>query len=173
MLPIPTHLKNFLIVDEHDFDGHNLKGKTRCTCGCENIRLKIYGKNYGSYLAVTKYKGGFRFRVAGICAECGKIFDLIDLSKHGYDGFICHDGLPVDDSDLKEYYCEKCGNNTFSADIEIEPEDPKQFYEEVAEDSPTEFEAEDYVDAFHWFALSLTCTKCGRKLKNWIDLETA
>lgn len=173
MLPIPTHLKDILVCDENDFDGERLKGKIRCICGCSDMKLKILAEDCGENISVTDYKDGFGLRIVGICAECGKEFDLFDRAKHGYNGFVCHDGEAVEDTDLKPYACYKCGGDTFNVEMEFEIEDEEQFNEEVVDDAPDEYKPEDFVNAFDWISMSLTCKKCGEKIENWIDYETA
>lgn len=173
MLPIPTHLKEILQVDEDTFDGHNMDGKLKCTCGCDDIRLRIYGEEHREHISVRRYKDNYGFRIMGSCALCGKDFEIFDMAKHGYNGFVCHDGVPVEDADLKEYLCGACQGDNFAVDVGIELEDKEQFIEEVVEDEPDKFVPEDYVDAFDWFTVALQCKKCGRKYGDWVDFETS
>jgi len=173
MLPIPTHLKDILLVDEKEFDGNSICGKIGCTCGCRNIKLNIYANEHKDYIGVKKYKDNYGFRIAGTCGECGKQFDIFDMAKHGYDGFVCQDGISVEDTDLWGVTCGKCQGDMFDVNIEIELEDQEQFVEEVVEDAPEKYAPEDYVDAFNWFNASLQCKKCGRKMHNWVSLETS
>lgn len=173
MLPIPTHLKDIMAVDEECFDGEWLEGKIKCTCGCCDVKLKIYGEDHDQYLTVKEYQDDFGFRVAAVCAECGKEMDLIDMAKHGYDGFVCGNGVPVDDADLQPYFCRECRGDVFSAEVRIELEDPEQFNDEVVSDEPEKFNPKDYVNAFDWFTMSIACRNCGRKKEGWVDLETS
>lgn len=173
MLPIPTHLKDFLIVDENDFDGHSMDGKISCTCGCGDIKLKLYANEHKEYIAVKKYKNDYGFKIVGSCASCGNGFDIFDMAKHGYNGFVCRDGISVKDSELKEFFCNNCQGDIFAMDIGLELEDREQFMEEVVEYEPDKYVPEDYVDAFNWFTASLKCKKCGMKYKNWVSFETS
>lgn len=173
MLPIPTHLRDILMVDEENFDGHNMDGRLQCTCGCDDIRLKIYGEQHTEHIAVKRYKDDYGLRITGACAACGKGFEIFDMARHGYNGFVCHDGIPVEDADLKVFSCGVCQGDTFAVDIGIELEDKEQFIEEVVEDEPDKFVPEDYVDAFDWFTVALKCKKCGRKYEDWVNFETS
>ncbi len=173
MLPIPTHLRDILKVDEETFDGHNMDGRLQCTCGCDDIRLKIYGEQHQEHIAVKRYKNDYGFRIAGACAACGKSFDIFDMAKHGYNGFVCGDGASVEEEDLKVYHCGACQGDAFTVEIGIELEDKEQFIEEVVEYEPDKFVPEDYVDAFDWFTVALKCKKCGRKYEDWVNFETS
>lgn len=173
MLPIPRHLRNILIVSEDDYDENNLQGKIQCTCGCRNIKLKIYAEEHSTHISVDEYKGDYGLRIAGLCPACNKEFDIFDMAKHGYDGFVCHDGKSVEDIDLKNYYCSDCKNSTFEVEVGIELEDQDQFNEEVVNEEPDKFKTEDYVDAFDWITISLKCSECSKIIRDWVNFETA
>ncbi len=173
MLPLPTHLKDTLIVDESKFDGHSLDGAIRCACGCEEIRLRFYGEDRGDFLRVKKYQDDYGLRISGVCSRCGKSHELFDMAKHGYNGFVCGDGRPVADSDLEGYRCHGCGGSGFSVEMGIELEDLEQFIEEVVDYEPEKYRPEDYVDAFDWVTISLKCKGCGKSLENWVNFETS
>ena len=55
MLPIPTHLKDILIVDESKIDANSICGTISCTCGCGDMKLKIYANERKGYIGVKKY----------------------------------------------------------------------------------------------------------------------
>ena len=46
----------------------------------------------------------------------------------------------------------------------------RQFIEECVEEFPEDFSPEDYIDAFNWIVISLTCDKCNEK-KELVNLE--
>lgn len=179
MFPIPTHLKEILQVDEAAFkrNNHALDGKIQCTCGCDIMKLKIYAEqNEGNdYICVKHYKTDYGLRISGMCVSCKKTYDLFDMAKHGYNGFVCHDGEAVDDADLKDYYCPICQHDHFQAAISLELEDIEQFQEEVVEDLYLEeqYAVEDFVDAFNWINIDIQCEKCGTIFKNWVNFETS
>lgn len=173
MLPIPTHLKNILIISKNGYNGDDIEGMIQCTCGCKNIKLKIYAEEHNDHISVNEYKGDYGFRIVGLCTSCKKTFDIFDMAKHGYDGFVCNDGKSVEDIDLKKYSCSDCKNDTFEVEVGIELEDQEQFNEEIVNENPDEFKSEDYVDAFDWITISLKCSNCGRVIKDWVNFETA
>lgn len=169
--PIPTHLKEILVIDEKTSDMHCIDGSLKCTCGCEKFSLKIFSEHYNQQLSVAKKDNGFAFVIKAVCADCGKDWIVIDLSKHGYDGFVFKDGLPVDDSELEKYLCPKCKKEYFSVKVGIEAEDKEQFIEECVAECPDEFSPEDYVEAFNWITISVQCCKCKRIDNEWVSLE--
>lgn len=168
--PIPRHLTEILRVSE--FDGYNLDGKIVCTCGCNSFRINYYGELLrDGGISVDNYGNGYALVVKAICRDCGKEWLIFDLSKHGFDGLVCEDGVPVPEESLKSYSC--CDDSSYEIDIGIETEDPEQFIEEVVNEefSDGKFTAEDYVDAFDWLVVHLKCSKCGKEFKDWINLE--
>ncbi|MBQ8134321.1 MAG: hypothetical protein IJ192_07960 [Clostridia bacterium] len=175
MYPIPTHLKNHFIVDEEKTEEHWLVGKAKCNCGCEKLKMRYFGceetdKEGKKYLTIEHYEDGFASVVRGECADCGENFDLYDLSKYGYAGFVNQEGRAVPDDILKYYQCE-CGGDSFEAVIMIELEDKEQFIEEIVEYEPEKFKADDYVDSYDWITISIRCCGCKKTTERWYDLE--
>lgn len=170
---LPVYLRSCTVPDVKRSKDGTVFGKIRCVCGCDEMKIRIFAQDSGKYLCVADYHGDTGFRVDAVCVACGKDYLLIDAAKYGYDGYVCHEGTPVEDADLLSYRCHKCGEDRFQAEIGIETEAPEQFMEEVVEDAPDQYRPENFVNAFGWFNLSLTCSHCGKKLKNWIDLETS
>lgn len=170
--PVPNHLKEIYIVDEEKSDMYGgLEGTLKCQCGCGEFALEIYAEVFDKYISVNKKDGGFAFVVDAVCKSCGRRHTIMDLSKHGYDGFVCEDGLPVCVEELKPCGCAKCGANRFKLDVGIEVEDREQFIEECVEFEPERFVPEDYVDAFNWIVISTKCAECGDYRERWVDLE--
>lgn len=172
--PIPTHLRDIYVIDEERSDENGLEGSLKCSCAGTGFALNVYADILDNYISVREKNGGFAFVVAAVCSECGKKHVIMDLSKHGYDGFVCEEGVLVDADELEPYTCPQCQSNDFEVKLEIETEDREQFIEEVVEDDFLgEFKPEDYVDAFNWLVISIKCRKCGQDYKRWTDLELA
>lgn len=168
--PIPKHLKEVFRVS--NFDGHDLDGKIVCTCGCNAFGIKYFGWIWDDGgLAVVNEGEGYALVVKAVCRDCKKEWLIFDLSKHGFEGLVNEGGVPVPEKMLKCYSC--CDNSSYEFDIGIETEDPEQFIEEVVNEefSDGKFTPEDYVDAFDWLVIHLKCTHCGRKFRDWINLE--
>lgn len=173
-LPIPRHLQEIFRADMQLSDENHLEGIIKCTCGCSSFKIKTFSSSYRQErcIHVKKYKNGFALVLYSVCESCSKEWLLFDLSKHGYDGFVCHDGIEIaEDTKLKVYQCLECDGKSFGISFGIEVEDKEQFIEEVADEFPDEYVEEDYVDAFNWLTASLECRCCKGRLKRWLDIE--
>lgn len=172
--PVPRYLKEIYCVDESVSGEYNLDGRVQCVCGCENFKIRTFS-DYNAkrnIVSVGQYEDGYALVVKADCNTCGKEWLLFDLSKHGYDGFVCQDGVAIPDTvELAEYSCVNCRQNSFKVYMGIEVEDKEQFMEEVVAWKPDKFTEEDYVDAFNWLDISLKCSCCGKDEKSWINLE--
>ncbi len=167
--PIPTHLKKILIPTR--YEDQQLIGNIRCTCGCNTFALKVYADMSSGQPCVCEKNNGFAFAIGAVCTACSTDWLLLDFAKHGYDGFVCKEHVPVMPEELVPCQCPKCGGNVFCIETEIEVEDKTQFLEECVEDCPDEFKPEDYVDAFGWIVMNIHCRECGCRQKGWVDLE--
>jgi len=170
---MPTHLKNILIPigdENNEFDVH---GIIRCSCGHECFSVKIYANTENGYPQVCKYQDGYAFVIKVHCKECGKEYFILDMSQHGWNGLVCHDGLTVPDEELKIWNCPKCGRDTHTVETTIVSQGKQHFIEESGiADGETEFDENDWVDAFEWITIGLKCTNCRHEDKKWIDYET-
>lgn len=171
--PIPTHLKQIYHIDEETTQEYSLDGDIVCTCGCKDLKIKTFSdqSRYRDALSIKEYNNDYALVIKAECKGCQKSWLIFDLSKHGYDGFVCHQGVEVSDTKLREYKCVECQNNMFNMKIGIEVEDKEQFIEEVVSFELGKYTEEDYVDAFNWIDISLTCSCCKRKFEGWVNLE--
>lgn len=150
---------------------HDIDGSLKCTCGCEKFSFRNFANYYNAQPCVFPKNDGFAFVIKVVCADCNKNWVVMDLSKHGYDGFVCRNGLSVDESELKKYLCPKCGKEYFLVKVGIEAEDKEQFIEECVSEYPDEFSPDDYIDAFNWITVSVKCCNCEMTCEEWISLE--
>jgi len=105
--------------------------------------------------------------------NCIKEFLIFDDSKHGWNGFVCHDGVTAPDNELKPWGCLKCTGDIHSVKICIMSQGKQDFIEEVGiVNEESEFSENDWVEAFEWITIGLTCFGCGYGDKKWIDYET-
>lgn len=152
---MPTHLKPFF-VQQHGTGGEaQITGDIRCTCGCVTFGAK-HSKDDDCIYHL-------------ICDHCKQDILLFDARVHGWDALVCHmpgEALQLGDVAAR---CEKCGSESFSTTVWIEPTDKAEFVSCVeGERSDSE-----WVNAFTWFAAHLTCAQCGHKMRDWADIETA
>lgn len=156
VLPIPTHLQSILFPVGENNSEYEVTGIIRCHCGCE--RFEISESNGGQILKT-------------VCKACKKEFVLFDGGKHGWDGFVCGDDFLDRETPFEQVCCRKCGENDFGITLHIASQGKESFAEEcLAYDAS--FSSEDWVNAFEWISVSLSCASCGHSVKNWIDLET-
>lgn len=173
MFPIPRHLIKIYKVNSNSSDEHNLEGHIHCDCGCQQFEILIFADMDNDNPQVCEYEDDYAFVIKSICKDCKKEWLLFDMFRHGYNGYVCHDGVTVPDSKLKEYVCPECKNRFFEIAVGIELEDKEQFIEEIVEEDPDNFSEEDYVDAFNWINIDIKCCCCDRQSKNWISFETS
>ena len=155
-LPIPTHLQPFLLPVGTDNDEFEVTGIVRCPCNCEEFEV---------------FECCGRHIVKLICKKCGREILLFDAGKHGWDGFVCQNDFLDRSEPPVKFTCPKCGSDAFRITVRISSQGKQDFEEEcLAHDDS--FSIEDWVDAFEWITVSLSCGKCGREEDDWLDLET-
>ena len=157
-LPIPRHLKNFLhlIGDNNEY---SVSGTIRCKCGSKSFY--IYESNNKKIVKVT-------------CSECGKDILLFDEGKHGWNGFVCKDDFLDRNKPFILTECDKCNNSKFNIKITIESQGKEDFIEEcgINDDINSDFKESDWVDAFEWINISITCLNCRKEQLEWCQCET-
>ncbi len=173
-LPIPRHLLKIFKPNLKHCDEYNLEGHICCDCGCTAFYIKLFADFDDENIPhVRKYKDGWSFVIQAVCKDCGQEWTIFDDSKHGYNGYVCHEAVSVPDSELKKFVCPDCKDSVFKINISIEAEDKEQFLEEVIAYEGDKFSEEDYVDAFNSITIDIECLHCRKKEIGWIAYETA
>lgn len=174
MLPIPRHLLKIFQPDLKNCDEYNLNGSIYCDCGCAAFHIKLFADFDNKNIPhVKRYKDGWGLIVQAICRDCGQKWTIFDDSKHGYNGYVCHQAAAVPDSELKKFVCPDCKDSVFKINVSIEVEDKEQFLEEVVAYEGDKFSEDDYMDAFDGIGIDIECLNCGEKEDGWIAYETA
>jgi len=155
-LPIPTHLQNILIPIGESNSEREVTGKIRCTCGGEAFALR---------------ESNGRQIVNAVCKACGREHLLFDQGKHGWDGFVCGADFLDREQPLQPYPCPECKKESFGIVMRISSEGEQDFAEELLSHDGS-FAREDWVNAFAWITVSLSCEECGHTDSEWLDLET-
>lgn len=169
---LPTHLEKILRVTESSET--TVDGQIVCECGCCTFGIKYFGESYPPHcIGLNEYGGKYALIVRAVCRDCGKEWELFDFAKHGYDGFICEDGVSVPDEELID--AAASDERDFEVKIGIEFDDEEQFVEEVVDDPPEgmSFAPEDRVNIWSWVVIDLKCAKSGKELKGFVDSELA
>jgi len=163
MLPIPKHLKEILIPTGNENSENRVDGIIRCLCGQERFHIKT----------TSDAEDAYAFMVKADCANCNKSYLIFDASKHGWDGFVCHNGVSAPDDELILWHCPKCNNNVHSLKVCVMSQGKQDFIDETGlANGETEFSEDDWVEAFEWITIGLNCCGCGHSDEEWIDLET-
>ena len=173
MLPIPKHLQDILSPTGEENSELQVSGIIRCACGCESFYTKIFASTDKGYPQVCEYGEGYALVIKAVCTSCKKEFLIFDKSLHGWNGFVCGDGINVPDEKLFVWNCSKCGRGIHNMEIWIQSQGRQDFIDEsgIADGDDT-FNADDWAEAFGWITISLACCGCGSINKNWIDYET-
>ena len=154
--PIPTHLQPFLTMIGEENSEYEVTGTIHCSCNCE--QFEVWGSNDRNIVKI-------------ICRQCGEEIIILDSGKHGWDGFICKSDFLDRTLPYEKYNCPDCGHDVFKILVWISSQGKQDFLDECVSNDDS-FSLEDWVDAFEWISISLTCEKCGLKSKKWADLET-
>lgn len=147
-LPIPSHLKEVFAVETYqnnkysqDIDGH-----VRSSCGKEHFYINLFAQMDGGSRACNimngQYNDDYALVIKAVCVSCGKEHLILDISKHGWDGFVCHEYITVPDSELKAWNCPQCKCNSHKI-------------------GSSEFTEDDWVNAFGSMNVKIKCSGCG------------
>lgn len=154
--PIPRHLQEYLIPKGDKNTEYEVTGDIRCSCG--GHRFEVWESND-------------RHIVQLICKECGHEILVLDASKHGWDGFVCHNDFLDHSLPLQKYICPDCGADAFEVAVFISSQGKQDFLEECVSHDDS-FTLDDWVDGFEWITISLSCQNCDYNESDWVDLET-
>ena len=155
-LPIPTHLRTFLVPAGENNDEFSVTGAIRCPCG-------------GEHFALTESND--RGIVKLVCSGCGREILLFDAGKHGWDGFVGEMDLVDREAPFHPYACPACGKTHFAVAVTVRSQGKEDFWREAVSQCG-DFSLDDWVDGFEWIGATLTCAHCGKAEKDWLDWET-
>lgn len=170
----PKHLQN--IIDPNTTylqEDSLLHGELCCTCGEKKFSVQIFALAQENNVLVKEYEGQYALYIVMRCAKCGKEWVIFDYTKHGYNALVSKNEVQISDKLIEEWYCPECRENLFTVKITIELEDQEQFVEDVVIGEYSDMSADDYIEAFGWIIIDLTCENCSHEMKGWVDLETS
>lgn len=157
------------------FDGHGEKLNTifRLACSCGHEKAYVLGH----YWRNPDYHNieVFISPLALECNSCGKITELIDTGRHGYDSEFCSGSATKRGKGRRQRFrCEKCGPMPMQVHARFEY--PGEIFgadglvEEIAEEGGKDFRGREQ-DLFSWFTAVGKCSGCSKLLT--IDFECA
>lgn len=144
-LPIPVHLQKLLHPVGNNNSERKVDGKIICPCG--NKHFEVKESNSRQILKI-------------ICNDCKEEFVLFDSGKHGWDGYVCGVDFLDREKPLEQAFCPECGEGLFRIALHISSLGKEDFAEECLANDAS-FSSEDWVNAFEWITISLSCTRCG------------
>lgn len=156
VFPIPTHMQSILFPVGSNNREFEVTGKIKCPCGSEVFEV---------------WESNDRQIVKVVCEQCKKEFVVFDSGKHGWNGFVCEDDFLDRDLPFKQYLCSKCNKEFFGVTVHISSQGKDDFKEECLSNDDS-FTLEDWVNAFDWITISLSCEKCRLVCEGWLDFET-
>jgi len=170
----PKHLQNIIVSNTtYLYEDSMLHGELCCTCGERRFSVQIFALAQENNVLVKVYEGQYTLYIMMRCAKCGKEWLIFDYTKHGYNALVCKNGVRIPDKLIEAWRCPECRGDIFTVKISIEPEDQEQFVEDVVNGENSDMSADDYINAFGWITIALTCEKCSHEMKRWVDLETS
>ena len=173
MLPIPKHLKDILIPMGEENCETRVHGVIRCSCGYEIFHVPIFANTENGFPQVCKHQDSYALVIKAMCKDCAKGYLIFDDSKHGWNGFVCNQGVTVADDELKQWQCPKCSCDIHNIEICIMSQGRQDFIDKAGiADGETEFSEDDWIEAFEWITIGLNCYGCGHSDERWIDYET-
>ncbi|MBQ6806630.1 MAG: hypothetical protein IJO97_04280 [Lachnospiraceae bacterium] len=155
-LPVPTHLKDIFFPVGNDNNEFEVTGEIKCSCGNEYFEI---------------WESNEQLMVKILCKQCKKEYVIFDSGKHGWNGFVCGDDFLNRELPYNKYHCSNCKEDCFKVLVHISSQGKEDFIDECLSTDDS-FSVEDWVDAFEWISISLTCENCGELSKEWLDAET-
>jgi hypothetical protein len=174
MMPVPSHLQGLVFPLDNAMDEEALSAGVRCPCGHERFELLYPGHSREHEGETTPYTaevdGSFFFLLKFRCTDCRREHLLFDADLHGWNGFVCHDSAQaaLPRPPLVAWPCQKCGETEHSGVVRIQTQGKEDFVPE----SGGKFDEGRWPDAFGWFSLDLTCSKCGKESPELVSYET-
>lgn len=149
-------MKDIFFPVGNDNNEFEVKGKIKCSCGNEYFEIR---------------ESNEQLMVKILCKQCKKEYVIFDSGKHGWNGFVCGDDFLNRELPYNKYHCSNCKEDCFKVLVHISSQGKEDFIDECLSTDDS-FSVEDWVDAFEWISISLTCENCGELSKEWMDAET-
>jgi hypothetical protein len=171
MLPIPKHLKD--ILQPAGTKNHELEvnGQIVCTCGSDSFKIKYVGddEQFKNVVCHIQIGESYYLIVNAECASCKTDFLIFDAHLHGWDGYGEREHWADKEKPKgKLLLCRKCNADIFSMSVQINSKGQEDFISEGG----TEYDKEDWVEAFEWIRITTHCKNCNTTINEWIDCET-
>ena len=171
-LPIPKHLKDYLVPVKEKSDHYCVNGNIKCTCGNEKLVLMCVGEKSDDNrsLVSKEIRDYFCLVIKAICPDCNKEIMIFNDSLHGWEGFVCNEGniIRLSNNSFSNWECEQCKQKKFNVELSIRSQGKEDFMEETGGN----FNEADWIEAFEWITININCAHCKNSFKEWISFET-
>ena len=175
---MPTNLADWAVPEVIPTDGFIFQVRLRCTCGGERLRLLHLGgvqqhPSWGEHVAYpAEVTVGDRrlFLVRAECVGCGQSKLIFDADLHGRTAIVEHDAAraTAPRPQLVPWACVRCGGQEHGAVARYVLHCPEDFDFGVRPRCPDARRE----DAFVWFGIDATCSRCGLFTWLWVEYET-
>lgn len=165
---IPQNLlPYFTAADEKKGGPSIVEGRISC-CGAEALEIYCAGAlEKGPFGHAVLCGGESGLFLAARCPQCGGGIAVFDSLYDGYDRRAPDAGPDLEaepDAQVERFSCRRCAGGLFYVKLALEYP-PEEELRALGFGEPG--------DAFTWIRVELTCARCGRRYRNFIDYETA
>jgi hypothetical protein len=174
---VPKHLSDCLSRNVIQHDSYRMEAEFQCQCGSKvfswyTVGAVCVGDPLHRPSSVVK-DGVPHFRIENECVVCNHRNLVFDAHYHGWNGYICRNQAyaSAPRTAMILWKCPICSATRQEGKLGIASEgidDFKEFLKDVGD----RFKLDDWVDAFGWIHISLTCEKCCTHIPGWVDYET-
>jgi hypothetical protein len=173
---VPHHLRHLVPLASlvcHEF---SFEAPLRCECASRTFQWftqnKFLGPDQANRPADLVVNGIPYFRIECVCAACFRRSLVFDAHLHGWNGFVCRDNslATMTRPELVKWFCHSCKSDEFLGRVGVASEGPDDFHASNLR-SGLRLQQEDWVDAFGWIRIGLTCQSCSLDLPHWVDYE--
>lgn len=156
---IPIKIKDYFEIIKNNEKNETIEGELSC---CDSsfevhidgeVKCRLFSRYY-------LYSENNKLILNCFCKKCSNEINVFDSRCDGYDNCL---KKKKDVFKTKPFVCIKCKSNDFKVKIKYE-------YTDINELDKLRKKEKD--NAFSWIWISLECNKCGKKYKNFVDLET-
>jgi hypothetical protein len=137
-------------ADPSDNEPFGTSFKLGCGCGCRKTAVLGDPTQVESEILMLG-------PLALECSACGRVTEIFDPDRHGYDAEVCGDGRGPEGSGRRQRYpCGGCSQTIGEATASFAFNDP-----EGLQTLPEQMAGREQ-DAFDWFTLEWRCAGCGQ-----------
>ena len=150
---VPNKLKDNLVILKEERDGYTYKVKTNLSC-CNDNDFKVEQINSKDINIVHC-----------TCNKCQTIYEVYNSELDGYN-LSSNNDVKIIKEKFKSHSCPKCHNNSYKVEINYEYLDNLEDIKELKK-----LGIKDLSNTYINIKMNLTCNKCNKKEKEYINYE--